>query len=85
LVSAISGFDIKLQSGKTEAMKKAKDGTIQAVFLGVSNALSGGRSDFNSNRVKAAIEKAAKLQSFPAKIKFKTTAKGHQLFVEKEQ
>ena len=65
------------------SIKLAKYGkTGQKVLLGQNNALPNGRANFKSSLILSTIKKCLKSPSWPSKVKFKTTQKGHLFYVD---
>jgi hypothetical protein len=56
IIDRYTDFDIVLRFGRSEAMEKAKDGTVTTVSIGVGNALAHGKADFESKRILAAYK-----------------------------
>jgi len=74
LIAIQCRYDIKvLLSGKKK----------DSVIIGIDKALTGARANFNSGIALNAINKALKIPYFPKNVKYKLTAKGHTIYVEK--
>jgi len=55
------------------------------IIIGKDRAMRGGGADFNHSSVYAAIQKAMKKPAFPTNVRYKKTAKGHQLYIHIEK
>jgi len=85
LIERISTFNIKLSIGKKQSFDSIKEQSIDNIFVGVDNVLSGHRADFDSKKIELLIKKAQSNPSFPKNIKLKKLAKGYQLFTQKQK
>lgn len=79
IIEGLAKFNIKIIAAKKQ------NENVDAVLVGVDNALSSGRADYSADKVKFLIDKCMKIPAFPRSIKYKKTAKGHQLFIEAEK
>jgi hypothetical protein len=85
IIDRYTDFDIALRFGRSEAMEKAKDGTVTTVSIGVGNALAHGKADFESKRILAAYNLCKNVTNFPQDVELKKTAKGYQLTIKKQK
>ena len=77
LIVMFSDVDIRLIPS---AGKKKK---VSAFYMGANNALSGGRSDYESKSIQRAFDKAQKNPSFPKTVTLKKTELGYLLTLKK--
>jgi len=83
LVELNSNLDIKLASGLKGNKDKLKN--LDGVYIGLNNALSNGRSDFFSAKIKRAISRTMLCTSFPKEIVLKECVLGLKLITKKEK